>query len=329
MMQHTRYIPQSVRRQVAFFAGKACEECGRIIDGQVLQKHLDHIVPAAIGGESVVFNLRPLCHECNLKKGGRRTEQAQQLTLLQEQRRTELAAYFQHAPATIIGNGRLREPQIEAYLAIREYFSGSPSLPAIIEVPTGCGKTGIICLAPFEVSTGRVLIVTPNLTIKRTVVKAMSTLDDHNLPNRDNFYLKCNVFPDLNLLPKFVVLERDQANREDCLRDIVVANIQQIQRWLPLFQADFFDMVIVDEAHHVPAESWRKVNHAFPYAKKLYLTATPFRSDNKPIVAEMIYRYRLADAMSKGYVKNVMKVDAVASKMTFTVRGESTGVYLR
>jgi superfamily II DNA or RNA helicase len=55
----------------------------------------------------------------------------------------------------------------------------------------------------------------------------------------------------------------------------------------------------------------------------LYLTATPFRSDNKPIVAERIYEYRLAQAISKGYVKNVMKVDAVASRMTFTIEGES------
>ncbi|MDQ3813021.1 MAG: helicase, partial [Armatimonadota bacterium] len=44
--------------------------------------------------------------------------------------------------------------------------------------------------------------------------------------------------------------------------------------------------------------------------------------DNKMIVGETIYRYRLAQAMAQGYVKNVMRVDAVASKMTFTMQGE-------
>jgi DNA repair protein RadD len=322
-MHQRRYISQVIRRQIAFIAGKECSECGRAIDGEALMGHLDHIVPFSAGGESVVFNLQQLCQECNLRKGARLTEPGQQLLLLQDRRCAELAAYFQNTPVNIIGNERLRQPQSEAYLAIRDYFSEEPSLPAIVEVPTGCGKTGIVCIAPFGVSKGRILVVTPNLTIKRTIEKTLSPLDKNNLPNRDNFYLKCHIFPNPNDLPKFVVLKQGQANCEDCLRaDIVVVNIQQMQGWLSLFPSDFFDMVIVDEAHHVPAESWRKVNQAFSNAKKLYLTATPFRSDNKPIVAEMIYRYSLAEAISKSYVKNVMKVDARPSLMTFTVLGE-------
>ncbi|HKQ05467.1 MAG TPA: DEAD/DEAH box helicase family protein [Blastocatellia bacterium] len=310
------YIPEAIRRQVLFFDAKQCQTCGRPIDGKVLMRHLDHLLPAASGGEAVVFNLRQLCHECNLAKSTHLVEPAQRLLVLQQRRLAELTDYFQNAPARIVGNERLRDPQAEAYLAIRDYFSQQPSAPAIVEIPTGCGKTGIICIAPFGVARGRVLIIVPNLTIKSMVEKALSTTN--------NFYLKCGVFTDINHLPTFVVLERGQANCEDCLRaDMIIANVQQMQGWLPLFDSDFFDMVIVDEAHHVPAESWRKVNDAFPDAMKLYLTATPFRSDNKPIVAERIYEYRLAQAISKGYVKNVMKVDAVASRMTFTIEGES------
>jgi DNA repair protein RadD len=310
------YIPEAVRRQVFFFAGKECKQCGRSIDGDILLGHLDHLVAAAIGGESVVFNIQQFCHECNLRKGTWLTRPAQRLLLLEQRRLAELAAYFQNAPADIIGNARLREPQIEAYLAIREYYSHQPSFPAIVEIPTGCGKTGIICIAPYGIARGRVLIVAPNLTIKCTIEKALGTTN--------NFYLKRGVFESIKHLPTFVMLERGQANREDCLRaDFIIANVQQIQGWLHLFDSHFFDMVIVDEAHHAPAESWRKVNEAFPEAKKLYLTATPFRSDNKPIAAERIYEYRLAQAISKGYVKNVMKVDAVASRMTFTIQGES------
>lgn len=310
------YIPESVRRQVVFFDAKQCQSCGRPIDGKMLLRHLDHLVVAASGGEEVVFNLQQLCHECNLAKGARLTEPAQRLLVLQQRRQAELTDYFQNAPARIAGNERLRDPQIEAYLAIRDYYHQRPSLPAIIEIPTGCGKTGIICIAPFGVARGRVLIVAPNLTIKSTIEKALSITN--------NFYLKCGVFTDLNHLPTFVVLARGQANREDCLRaDMIIANVQQIQGWLPLFDSDFFDMVIVDEAHHVPADSWQNINEAFPNAKKLYFTATPFRSDHKPIVAERVYEYRLAQAISQGYVKNVMKVDAVASRMTFTIEGES------
>lgn len=310
------HIPESVRRQVLFFDTRQCQNCGQAIDGKMLIRHLDHLLAVASGGEDVVFNVRQLCHECNLAKGSRLIEQAQRLLVLQQRRLAELTDYFQNAPARIVGNERLRDPQVEAYLAICDYFSQQPPTPAIVEIPTGCGKTGIICIAPFGIARGRVLIITPNLTIKSTIEKALSTTN--------NFYLKCGVFTDINHLPTFVVLERGQANREDCLRaDMIIANVQQMQGWLPLFDSDFFDLVIVDEAHHVPADSWRKVNQAFPNARKLYLTATPFRSDNKPIVAERVYEYRLAQAISKGYVKNVMKVDAVASRMTFTIEGES------
>lgn len=175
------YISESVRRQVLFFDAKQCQCCGRAIDGKVLMRHLDHLVAAASGGEEVVFNLRQLCHECNLAKGARLTEPAQRLLVLQQQRQAELIAYFQNVPAKIIGNPRLREPQIEAYLAIRDFYNQRPSLPAIVEIPTGCGKTGIICIAPFGVARGRVLIVAPNLTIKTTIEKALSITN--------NFYL--------------------------------------------------------------------------------------------------------------------------------------------
>ena len=39
---------------------------------------------------------------------------------------------------------------------------------------------------------------------------------------------------------------------------------------------DLFDLLIVDEAHHYPAETWKRVVNHFPFpCKKLFLTATP------------------------------------------------------
>lgn len=39
--------------------------------------------------------------------------------------------------------------------------------------------------------------------------------------------------------------------------------------------ADFFDFIIVDEAHHYPANTWRNIVDHFQHQKKLFLTATP------------------------------------------------------
>jgi hypothetical protein len=103
----------------------------------------------------------------------------------------------------------------------------------------------------------------------------------------------------------------------------VVANVQQMRAWLPLFPSSFFDMVLVDEGHHVPAESWQRINETFRSAKRVYITATPYRADGKELYGELVYSYSLAEAMSHGYVKSVIKVDAVPSRLTFHVDGGS------
>ncbi|WP_233992736.1 DEAD/DEAH box helicase family protein [Salinibacter altiplanensis] len=317
-MDRSRHIPEAVRRRVEYFDGQTCRECGRTIDGEILRKHLDHRTAFSDGGAHAVFNLDPLCHTCNQEKGDRSTERTRALRAQHDQQRTNTRRYFQDADASIAGNDQLRTPQEEGYLALRDYFDAerTAQLPAIVVLPTGCGKSGLIACAPFGVAEGRVLVVAPNLTIK-------DGLAEGTFSGTGNFYQFCDVLPPDVRLPRVVALERGRVNEEDCRRaDVIVANVQQLQGWLPLFPPDFFDLVMVDEAHHAPADSWQNVNRAFPDAKKIYCTATPFRSDERPIRAEPVYRYPLADAINAGYVKNIVRVDAVASEMTFTVEGD-------
>jgi superfamily II DNA or RNA helicase len=317
-VHNSRHIPEAVRRRVAYFDGEACQECGRPIDGEALLRHLDHREAFSEGGEHAVFNLDPLCHECNQAKGAGDTARTAEMKARHERQDAEIRRYFQETDARIVGNEQLRVPQEEGYVALRDYFAGDgpAALPALVTLPTGCGKSGLIACAPFGVAEGRVLVVAPNLTIK-------DGLAEGTFSGTDTFYHFCDVLPADARLPRVVALERGRVNEEDCRRaDVIVTNVQQMQGWLPLFPSDFFDLVIVDEAHHAPADSWQNVNRAFPDAKKLYLTATPFRSDEKPIRAEPVYSYRLADAIAAGYVKNVVRVDAVAAEMTFTVEGE-------
>jgi superfamily II DNA or RNA helicase len=309
-----RPLPAAVRRWLEFFAGKECQGCGRAIDGVQLRRHWDHVCARRVGGENVAFNLQQLCHQCNLRKWAHLTPQVRAMLLQEERRALEIADYFHSGAARILGNRALREPQRQAYLSLRAHFGRDrAAVPAILQVPTGCGKSGILAIAPYAVANGRVLVVAPNLTIKRGLERQLSGA----------FFLQRGVFARATQLPRVVVLG-PHANREDCLRaEFVIANVQQIQSWLSLFPSSFFDMVLVDEGHHTPAESWQRIIEAFPDAKKAYLTATPFRGDGRPLYGERIYQYALKDAMRHGFVKRVVKVDAVPARVTFHAEGET------
>ena len=56
-----------------------------------------------------------------------------------------------------------------------------------------------------------------------------------------------------------------------------VASVQTLSRRLEKWTDKQFDFIIVDEAHHVPAESYLKIINSFPEAKLLGVTATPYR----------------------------------------------------
>lgn len=58
------------------------------------------------------------------------------------------------------------------------------------------------------------------------------------------------------------------------------------------------DLVVVDEAHHVQARSWRKILSWYPRAKVLGLTATPERLDGKPL-REIFERMVLGEPCEK------------------------------
>lgn len=223
---------------------------------------------------------------------------------------------FMSANANIEANELLREPQREAHKHVREHFAKSTE-PAILQIPMGCGKTGIMATLPFGVTQGRVLVITPNLTIRKGVTDAL------DIASRECFWTKTRVLSDFTAGPWTAVLDGPTANIHDCVESqFVVTNIQQLasqaDRWLPQFPVNFFDMILVDEGHHAAAASWQKVFRRFPDAKVISLTATPFRSDQRPLQGEVIYRYSFARAMVNGFIKQIHSRNVAPAELYFT-----------
>ena len=228
---------------------------------------------------------------------------------------------FQTLTEDIEDNQRLREPQRDAHKAVRRHFSDNDE-HVILQIPVGCGKTGIMAILPFGIARGRVLVITPNLTIRKGVAEAL------DISNTGNFWRKTGVLHDFSSGPYRAVLDGVDANLRDCNEShFVVTNIQQLassaDRWLPQFPPNYFDMILVDEGHHNIAPSWMKVFERFPNAKVVSLTATPFRGDGVRPAGRVIYRYPFTRAMVNGYIKQIHSRNVAPSEIYFTYRHDT------
>jgi len=215
-----------------------------------------------------------------------------------------LETFFINLDYHIENNHALREPQREAYLRVYEFFSEGKN-KAILQIPVGCGKSGLAAILPLGLAEGRILIIAPNLIIKSGLYEAM------DITNRQKcFWRKTGVLQNTQMITGPLVSTLDSGNISVAEKaHIVITNIQQlatnVDKWLTQFTDNFFDMIIVDEAHHSAATSWQKVLNRFPEAKVIHMTATPFRSDRQTIDGELIYRYPFRSATLKGYLKRL------------------------
>lgn len=180
----------------------------------------------------------------------------------------------------------LRPYQVEAEKAIFKEWEEKQS--TLLVLPTGCGKTVVFAdIARERTANGRVLILAHReelLSQASTKIKNMCGLD-------------C------------AVEKADQTciGRPEL---ITVGSVQTLmtEKRLSRFAPDFFQTVIVDEAHHAMAKSYQNVLTHFNSAKVLGVTATPDRGDMKDlsnIFESLAYEYSLRDAVKQGYLSPI------------------------
>lgn len=103
---------------------------------------------------------------------------------------------------------------------------------------------------------------------------------------------------------------------------IVVGSVQSLQNEnrLKKFDPDYFDTIIVDEAHHVLSNSYQKVMEHFSGAKVLGVTATPDRGDMRNLgdfFESLAYEYTLPKAIKEGYLSPI-KAMTIPLKIDFS-----------
>jgi DNA repair protein RadD len=231
---------------------------------------------------------------------------------------------------TNVNLSKLRECQSEACVAARDHYAkDGAERQTLLQLPTGTGKSALIAALPFYVPCERVLVLVPNLGL---VTQMKEDLDAVDHPD-SNAYKKYGLLTDEQLASSdiFVLPLTGKVNRTDIQdHQIVVANyhkFQDIEKWFGTGK-DLIDLIVIDEAHHQAANTYQELIKFFEQAKVIGLTATPFRSDGKPVDGKTIYTYHFRQAVQKGYIRNIRMNNVSPREVTlaFTEAG-STKVY--
>jgi len=211
---------------------------------------------------------------------------------------------FKNLKPSVAENEGLREPQRLAFEAIITHdFSDVDPREIGIVLPVGCGKSGLLALAPFAVSSKRTLLVAPNLNIADQLTKDLT-------PSSVKYFYALRSVLSAPPYPEPAEIRGPKTNLSDLDEaDIVITNIQQLQRadnvWLAQLAPDFFDLILFDEAHHNVADSWETLRAKFPAAKIINVSATPTRADGRKMSGSIIYSYPISEAVKQGFVKRV------------------------
>ena len=182
----------------------------------------------------------------------------------------------------------LRPYQAEAKAAVFEQWDKG-TLKTLLVLPTGCGKTIVFAkVAEDCVRQGyRVLILAHRGELLEQAADKI----------KKSTNLGCAT----------------EKAEQTCLGSwfrITVGSVQSMQREkrLSQFSENYFNVIIIDEAHHCISDGYQKVLQHFPSAKVRGVTATPDRGDMRnlgELFESLAYEYTLPKAIREGYLSPI------------------------
>ena len=161
---------------------------------------------------------------------------------------------------------------------IRRFMAGEQNGAALINMPTGTGKTGVIAVASQLLrNLDNILIIAPRLMLREQLAREVG----------GRFFTKVGVDP--STLPKQIVELKKSSDLDSIgepTKTIFLSTFQLLDTINRTGTSALstlsrkVDLVIVDEGHYEPAPSWRAALACIEKPTVVF-TATPYRNDLK------------------------------------------------
>ena len=237
--------------------------------------------------------------------------------------------------------GKLLPSQNEALRELQEHFEEKSGCIGLVSMPTGSGKTGVISCLPYFLGMlgmspppepgaspyGKplhkfdkpVLVIAPDLAIANQLEETLTVSAD--APG-ENFLLKRNIIPPHAVDYALPVGQKIEDTKHVCnaeflrSKDVIISNAQKFLKdeWEEVLPEDIFKLVIVDEAHHHPSKTWRRIIQKFRnHAMVVFFTATPYRGDMRIVLpkeeGEIVYHLPLQTARQLRIIRLINWLD--------------------
>jgi superfamily II DNA or RNA helicase len=203
---------------------------------------------------------------------------------------------------------QLWEHQKKAIKVCKKYienYSEELKCSALIQFPTGTGKTGVISVLSRELKTvGTSIVLCPRTSL------------------RDQLYREVNgaFFDKINYQSKFkkvIVNVKKSKDIDLILKDSTVDYIfvMTVQMYTAISKNETdackilkskLDLIIFDEGHYEPSKQWSIVSREIKIPRVI-VTATPYRNDLRifDVNEEFVYFFSHEEAVEKRYIRNL------------------------
>lgn len=197
----------------------------------------------------------------------------------------------------------LRPPQVGALHALAAHWSVKNSHAKIV-LPTGTGKTDVMIAATLMAQAGRTLVLVPSDALRTQISQKFASL---------GVLEAVGAVPENALRPIIGKLKKCPKSTQDAelikRANVVVTTTQMLLGMESSLLSEFlswYDLVMFDEAHHLPAASWARINDRISHRSRIVsVTATPYRNDGKRVPGELVYQFPLRMAQEQGYFTEI------------------------